>query len=611
MKKHENAKGSRRWVVRAMVTFLVVLALLTFFSNTIMNATIPLVVTANAMRGNLSYTNTATGTLQSDDQVEVKGIDGRTVSEVHFTNYDTVEEGDVILTLVPVEDMSELTQLETELLGLQRQQEYAARTPHHNDFTTQNQAVRTAQQALADAQATLNSATTREQTIAAAQQVLNANQAAVNALTSQVASASATVENISAMIGACQARIAIIDGTAPGVYAAPAGRPSKNDPEGGDGTAPVDPNASQGTPDPNAGTGTGTGTGDGTDSTTTTAPTTPTTPTTPTGTIPTYPVPTVDPNASRQALQDQIAQLQGQLIEAQNRLAGYSAQLAAAQAAVTAAQTAITTAEALPSTYAATDAVLDAQAALTAAQTALSDAQINAGIAADQAADQVEDRERQIADLEAKIERTRARLTQNEIVAPASGYLYNLSVSAGDKFTGETVIFTIVPEDSNYSVSFVFPTNVVQSYQVGQEFSASNYYYIDKIVITNIKPDPNNPRDNRIVKCAVYTSFPVYPGESLTVTADKGNATYDHVVASSAISEDNSGNFVFVVDQSSGPLGDRYTVRRVAVSVLATSGSFTAIQGEGLDGVMVVTRSEEPLHNGDRVRLEDYSGNSN
>lgn len=611
MKKHENTKSSRRWVIRAMVTFLVVLALLTFFSNTIMNATIPLVVTANAMRGNLSYTNTATGTLQSDDQVEVKGLDGRTVSEVHFTNYDTVEEGDVIITLVPVEDMSDLTTLETELLGLQRQQEYAERTPHHNDFTSQNQAVRTAQQALADAQANLNSATTRDQTIAAAQQVLNANQAAVNALTSQVASASATVESINAMIGACQARIAIIDGTAPTsttiMYAPPAMLPSKNDPEGGDTTAPADPDTQSGG-DTGTTTDTGAAAGAGETSATTTSPTTPTTPTTPSTTVT---VPTVNPNASRQEMVDQIAQLQVQLIDAQNRLAGYSAQLAAAQAAVTAAQTAITTAEALPSTYAATDAVADAQAALTAAQTALSDAQINAGIAADQLADAAEDRERQIADLEAKIEKTRARLTQTEIVAPASGYLYNLSVAAGDKLVGETVIFTIVPEDSSYSVSFTFPTNVVQSYQVGQEFSASNYYYIDKIVITNIKPDPNNPRDNRIVKCAVYTSFPVYPGESITVTADKGNATYDHVVASSAISEDNSGYFVFVVDQSSGPLGDRYTVRRVSVTVQATSGAFSAISGEGLDGVMVVTRSEEPLHNGDRVRLEDYSGNSN
>ena len=90
MKKHETKKNSRRWVIRAMGTFLVVLALLTFFSNTIMNATIPLVVTATAQRGNLSYTRSATGQLESDNKIEVKGLDGRTVDQVLHTNYDTV-----------------------------------------------------------------------------------------------------------------------------------------------------------------------------------------------------------------------------------------------------------------------------------------------------------------------------------------------------------------------------------------------------------------------------------------------------------------------------------------------------------------------------------------
>lgn len=603
MKKHENKKRSRRWVIRAMVTFLVVLALLTFFSNTIMNATIPLVVTANAQRGNLSYTNTATGQLVSDNQIEVKGLDGRTVDQVLHTNYDPVQEGDVILTLVPLEDMSELTQLETQLTQLQNEQTYAQMTPNHTDFSSQNIAVRNAERALAEAQANLNSATTRDETIAAAQQVLTANQSAVSALTAQVASASASVEYINTQLAALYAQLAVIDGTAAPVIPtvaptqtvmnAPAPRSAKND------------------PDPAA-----TSSSESTDTSTTTTPPSETTTapsetsTTETTAAPT-PVPPVNPSMDRDTILNQITQLQGQLTDAQNRLAGYSAQLAAAQNAVTAAQTAITQAEALPSTYAAQDAVADAQAALTAAQYALSDAQVNANISAMRNADSIEARELQIAELEDKIERTRARLTQTEIVAPASGYLYNMTVSSGDKFQGETVIFTIVPEDSTYSVSFTFPTNVVQSYQVGQEFSASNYYYIDRIVITNIKPDPNNPRDSRIVKCAVYSSQSLLPGESITVTADKGNATYDHVVPSSAISEDNSGTFVFVVNQTSGPLGDRYTVRRVTVTVQARSGAFCAIQGEGLDNVMVVTRSEEPLHNGDRVRLEDYSNTSN
>ena len=147
--------------------------------------------------------------------------------------------------------------------------------------------------------------------------------------------------------------------------------------------------------------------------------------------------------------------------------------------------------------------------------------------------------------------------------------------------------------------------------QPGQEFSSSNYYWINKIVITSIKPDPQNPRESRIVKCSVSSDYGLMPGESITVTADRSNATYDHVVAASAVSEDNSGKFVYVVIRSSGPLGDRYVVRRVTVNVEETSGAFVAISGEGLDNAMVVTRSEQPLHNGDRVRLEDYSGDSN
>ena len=612
MKKHENQKSDRKWVIKAMIAFLAVLAILTFFSNTIMNLTIPLVVTSYAMRGNLAYTNSATAPLVSDDKYEVKGLDGRTVSTVEASNYDLVSEGDVIVTLEPVEDMHELTDLENQLLTLQRQQEYAARTPSHTDFTTQNQAVRTAERALAEAQATLNSATTRDETIAAAQQVLNANQAAVVALQAQVASASASVESINATLAALYARLAVLDGTqtavlpiptnAPGMYAPRAVVPGKYDP-----TDPGEPDSTTIAPDP-AAAAAGDPSTDPTDATTTTAaPTTPSSSDTAPTTTQSIPAATVNPDQDRDAIIAQIAQYQGQLTEAQNRLTGYSSQLAAAQIAVANAQTAITTAQALPSSYAAADAVADAQAALTTAQVALSDAQINAGIAADQAADAVEDRERQIADLEDKIARARARLECNEIVAPADGYVINMAVSAGDKITGEPIIFVIVPEGSSFSASFTFPTNVAQSLSVGQELSSNDYYWIDRIVITNIKPDPANPRDNRIVKCAIYSNSQLWPGESITVTADRGNSTYDHVVAASAISEDNSGYFVFVLNKTSSPLGDRYTVRRVAVQVVARSGAFAAITGDGLDNAMVVTRSEVPLHNGDRVRLEDYS----
>ena len=71
------AMGSKRRVkvIKAMIAFIVILALLTFFSNTIMNLTIPKVMGSYASRGNLSYSNNARGTITVDNQTEVKGLE--------------------------------------------------------------------------------------------------------------------------------------------------------------------------------------------------------------------------------------------------------------------------------------------------------------------------------------------------------------------------------------------------------------------------------------------------------------------------------------------------------------------------------------------------------
>ena len=115
------AKGSRRRakVIKAMIAFVIILALLTFFSNTIMNLTIPKVMGTYASRGNLSYSNSARGQITVDNQTEVKGLDGRTVEQVLVGNYDTVQKGDTICTLKTMEDSEEL-QTKKESLQINR-----------------------------------------------------------------------------------------------------------------------------------------------------------------------------------------------------------------------------------------------------------------------------------------------------------------------------------------------------------------------------------------------------------------------------------------------------------------------------------------------------------
>ncbi len=589
MKKTKPAKN-RKWVGKAMIAFVAILAVLTFFSNTIMNATIPRVVASNAGRSNLSYTNNATAQLVATDEVKVKGLDGRTVASVLHSNYDLVEAGEVIVTLTPLseENMTTLNDLRTQLQTAQREQEYAARRPNHPyDYTTLLTTIHTSEQALADAQANLVAAQNRDAAISNAQQLLDANTAAYTSLNQQLIAATTALEGIRTQIALLQSQIAIIDGSIAVLTGGPTPTPVPT-------STPipvptVDPSV---TPNPEA---------------------TPTSIPVPTE----IPVPAPGNNVTLESLQTQRANLQAQIASLESQIAGsvstvdgLAAQMASAQNAINTAQAALTEAENLPTTYAAQDALTLAEHALEVANQAYNDQIIENGIAADQAQDAIDDREDNIADLEERIARLEEELSQTEIVAPISGYVFNVAVEADDQINKDKILFTIVPQDSEFTASFTFNTDVAESMSIGQELNADQYNWIDRIVIVNIKPSSENPIEKRIVKCSIISSSVLYPGVSITVTANRGNSTYDHVIAASALNEDNSGTFVFVVEQSSTPLGDKYTVRRVAVTIAARAGSLVAINGEGLDGVMIVTRSEQPLHNGDRVRLEDYNSAS-
>ena len=584
MKKTKPAK-SRKWVGKAMISFIAILAVLTFFSNTIMNATIPRVVASNAGRSNLSYTNNATAPLVATGEVKVKGLDNRTVASVLHSNYDLVEAGEVIVTLTPLaeENMDQLNQLRSQLQTSLREQEYAARRPNHPyDYTTLLTTIHTAELALADAQANLVNAQNRDAAISNAQQQLAANTAAYESLHQQFIAASATLEGLHTQIAILQSQIVAIDISIAAITGGPTPTPIPT-------ATPVptlDPSV---TPNPEA---------------------VPTAIPVPTD----IPVPTPSNNVTLESLLAQKANLQAQIAGLQNQIAGatsnvegLAAQMTAAQTAVNTASAALTEAENLPTVYAAQDALAAAEHSLTVANQAYDDQVIENGIAADQAQDTIDDREATIEDLESRIERLEAELSQTEIVAPISGYVYNMAVETDDQITKDKVLFSIIPEDSEFTASFTFSTEVANAMTIGQELNSSQYNWIDRIVIVNIKPSQENPIEKRIVKCSIISSSVLYPGVSVTVTADRGNSTYDHVIAASALNEDNSGTFVYVVEQSSTPLGDKYTVRRVSVTVAARAGSLVAINGEGLDGVMIVTRSEQPLHSGDRVRLEDYS----
>lgn len=589
------AKGSARRtkVIKAMVAFIVILALLTFFSNTLMNLTIPKVMGTYASRGNLSYSNSARGTVTVENQTEVKGLEGRTVDQIKVTNYDLVQAGDTIVTLKSIEESEDLQTKKDRLKQLEREAEYDSRTDNSTDFTSYYDAINTAKATLSDAEDTLYAVQNKDSVEEENKQIINEESVKEVSLKATVTEAAKTVEDIQKQIDAIDASIAPLQAQID-VYTAlgtptptPVPDPSESEPE------PTEPEATL---------------PEGVSPTPTPIPTP----------LPAYDADGLDPASPTYEMEklmlkikqyeDQKDALNIQLDAAKTRLEEASAELAECQGKIKDAQAEIDALKTLPSETAAQNAVNTARNAVNTAQKALSDAQTQAGITEDKARDTEEDREEEIAKLKKQIEELEKQAKITEIKAPVGGYIYNLAVSSGDVLTAKTLVTYIIPEtDRVCSVSFKFSAQAAQGIYVGMDLEVTSGF-IQGCTVSAVKPDPDNPRSNRIVKCMVEGND-AWPGEEITVNAGRGNDNYKCVVPSSAVSEDNNGHFVYVIVGSSTPLGDKYTVKRVDVTIEATDGAATAIKGEGLDkyDVMIVVRAEKPLEDGQRVRLEDYT----
>jgi homoserine dehydrogenase len=72
-------------------------------------------------------------------------------------------------------------------------------------------------------------------------------------------------------------------------------------------------------------------------------------------------------------------------------------------------------------------------------------------------------------------------------------------------------------------------------------------------------------------------------------------------VPNAAIREDASGRFVLAMRQKSGPLGSRYTLERVSVTVLESDSTRSAISAALEYGMPIVTAANKPVAAGSRV----------
>ncbi len=592
---------NRDWVKNAAIIFLAVLLVLTFFSNTIMNRSLPEVATAGVTDGSIVAKVRGTGTVKANGSHDVKTTQTREIRSVMVKVGQEVKTGDTLFVL-GAGDSQELEAAKETLRDLQyAYQKSAVSMPSFNN-TTELRAVETASKALDEADKAYSDALTTynimkdelsdKDTLDKLSDAEDAMTKAYNTLISVQASYDQEYQRLSAEVVAWQERV----------------------------------NQLTEIPEP--------------------------TPTPPPEEVTTTPGQDGDKkeNGDTQGQGAEVLSASGSYTgyinlgavqtygslkpEDVNDLATAKAWLASAQAAladfVASNKTTLENAQSVyDSAKAKYDALLKyneqvnyqlvpykealdkAEAEMKTAEAAYEDACNNLYFTQSQNDKTLASASIDLQQQAEKIKAAQEKVKQlsgdagDEITANVNGVVTAINVSAGDTVTKDTIICTIEVPDMGHTLSFSVTNDQAQRLRVGDTATVSNYYWGNEIVATlsNIRTDPKNPQTNK--ELTFELSGDVTSGSELTISVGQKSANYDTIVPNSAIRSDSNGKFVLAIEAKSSPLGNRYIAKRVSVEVLASDDNNSAVVADLSYGDYVITTSNSPVKSGDQVRMAE------
>lgn len=632
----ETKPKNRAWVKDAAIVFLVVLLLLTFFSNTIMNHSLPEVATQMVTDGTITAKVRGTGTVAANGSHKVKAKVNETIGRVMVKAGQEVSAGDVLFVLGPG-DSDQLEEAKAALDDLQTQYAQAALSVpiasalvnERNAVEQSKRAMEKAYKAWQDAKSenikpgdseTVKKLLTEKQTIEEniniAGQKLEAEQLVLTLINGKVAQAEAKYNKLYAEWQS-------------GVIATPSPSPTEAPP-----TTSPDPSTPGGEDNTNTGNNGGaaetTGTGEaGKEAGTAAAEAAANVLFRPfakvgtqsgSGTLPTE----ADVNAAYEEWQALVAEenrLKTAEVAALMGVDGTVLQIAAGRLTyITGLQYTINTLQlklnaisAQLKTYGVDtegvntlyEAYLQAQEDYNSKMDALNNAAIT--------------NERSIASASAglgsisnKIKRQQEKIKQltgegddNTVTANVSGTVTEVNCTAGDAVLKDDILCAIEVPDMGYTVSFSVTNDQAKRLHVGDTATISNYYWGNQIVATlsTIQTDKKNPMSNKLLTFDLDGD--VTSGSEITVSVGQKSARYDLIIPNSAIRTDSNGSFVLAVMAKSSPLGNRYVAKRVAIEVLAADDTNSAVTADLSNGDYVITTSSAPIANGDMVRMAD------
>lgn len=573
---NENGKKRREWVKTAAIVFLSVMLVLTFFSQTILNYSLPEVATQYVQSGSITAKIRGTGVIESGDPYEVKVTESRKVSSVAVRVGDTVQKGDVLLYLEEA-DSEELKQAREELESAENAYAMALLTESitSSDIYNANKDV-----SLETLRKRINNAQAQ---VKAAEDAVKPLQDRVDQIVKAMADIDAQIAYERSQDSTAESRVPVaqkaLENAQEQLKRADADRENKEKAYA-DAVKRVEDINSQ--------------------------------------------MNSVSGNDAEQKLKD----LQGQLTVAQADRADKETKKNEAVNAYNAAKTAeenarkaLAEAEQNKDNREANQVINNLNSQKAAYE--LQKYSVEKELAAAKA--QVEEKQQEltelgssignIANLEAKlndIEKAQKKvdeLTEKAVDATVkadiSGTVTAINVTAGNTTSAASPVAVLQPEGKGYTLTFSVTNEQAKRLSVGDRADLINAWRYDDVEATlaSIKPDRENPGQKKVLTFNITGE--VVAGQTLNLSVGQKSANFDLIVPNSAIREDGNGKFILIVESRPSPLGNRYIATRVDVEVLASDDNQSAISGALYGYEYVITTATKPVEAGKQVRLAD------
>lgn len=600
---NETANKRREWVKNAAIIFLSVMLVLTFFSNTIMNYSLPEVATQTVTSGSITTKVRGSGTVSVSEPYNITVKESRVIKSVAVKQGDTVEKGAILFELED-SDSTELKEAETALAQLILDYQKAIlngdtslnkvnqiENGQITDMTTMQKKVEGAKNAVKAAE---DNVVGRTADVAAIQKQIDL----LNNTSVDTSDEEAAVENAQSRLEKAQAALSKAQTSQSKAekkvleYGSAVGevRMLYENAENAYNNAEVAYQAAKTKAEENPG-----------DTTLKEA--------------------LATAQETRDNALDAFNNIKSKKSAIDSALTTYDKAVAAydkaaekvtdCEASLTKAQTALTnkqnSSENKNELADLNNQLIEANDQLTQANTVLTNAQSDQEDILKQVLEEVDlgGQNDKIREQQELVEKLKSESIGATIEAPVAGMVTSISKVAGESTAPDEMLAVIQIADKGFAMSFSVADQQAKNVKVGDVAEISDAWNYEGVTVTlaAIKPDSESGGKNKLLTFDVTGE--IQEGQQLNVSLGNKSANYDLIVPSSAIREDNNGKFILTVESKNSPLGNRYIATRVDVEILASDDTQTAVSG-GLYGYeYVITTATKPVEAGKQVRLAD------